>query len=68
MTELAEKIGVRLIAYPRMVYVEDRAEHLPESEAPTGARLLTLSGEEFQRRMRAGLKIPDWYSFPEVLS
>ena len=68
VTELANKIGVKLISYPRMVYVDDRAEHLPEFEAPAGARLLTLSGEEFQRRMRAGLKIPDWYSFPEVLA
>ena len=68
MSELADKIGVRLIAYPRMVYVEDRAEYLPESEVPPGSRLLTLSGEEFQRRMQAGLKIPDWYSFPEVLA
>lgn len=68
VAELAGKIGVQFIAYPRMVYVEDRAEHLRESEAPAGSRSLTLSGEEFQRRMRAGLKIPDWYSFPEVLS
>ncbi len=68
VTELAEKMGVRLIAYPRMVYVEDRAEHLPESAAPAGSRLLTLSGEEFQRRMQTGLKIPDWYSFPEVIA
>lgn len=68
IAELAEKIGVRLIAYPRMVYVEDRAEHLPEADAPAGARTLTLSGDEFQRRMQAGLKIPDWYSFPEVLA
>ena len=68
VTELAEKIGVRLIAYPRMVYVEDRAEHLPESEAPAGTRQLTLSGEEFRRRMQSGLKIPDWYSFPEVIA
>lgn len=67
VAELAGNIGVQLIAYPRMVYVEERAEHLPESEAPAGARLLTLNGEEFQRRMRAGLKVPDWYSFPEVL-
>ncbi len=64
----AEEIGVKLIAYPRMVYVEDRAEYLPAAEAPEGARLLTLSGEEFRRRMRAGLKIPEWYSFPEVLA
>ncbi|MDP1929301.1 MAG: adenylyl-sulfate kinase [Thiobacillus sp.] len=68
IADLADKIGVRLIAYPRMVYVEDRAEHLPEADAPAGARTLTLSGEEFQRRMQAGLKIPDWYSFPEVLA
>ncbi|MEQ1591251.1 MAG: adenylyl-sulfate kinase [Thiobacillaceae bacterium] len=64
----AEKIGVQLIAYPRMVYVEDRAEHMPESEAPTGSRILTLTGQEFQRRMQAGLKIPEWYSFPEVIA
>ena len=64
----AEKIGVQLIAYPRMVYVEDRAEHMPESEAPTGSRILTLTGQEFQRRMQAGLKIPEWYSFPEVIT
>ncbi|MBT9591756.1 MAG: adenylyl-sulfate kinase [Thiobacillus sp.] len=64
----AEAIGVKLIAYPRMVYVEDRAEYLPESEAPPGARLLNLSGEEFRRRLQSGLKIPDWYSFPEVLA
>jgi sulfate adenylyltransferase len=68
VAELAEAIGVKLIAYPRMVYVEDRAEYLPESDAPAGARVLTLSGDEFRRRMQAGLKIPDWYSFPEVLA
>ncbi|NDP47120.1 MAG: adenylyl-sulfate kinase [Sulfuriferula multivorans] len=64
----ADHIGVKLIAYPRMVYVEDRAEYMPESEAPPGSRLLTLSGEEFHRRLQSGLKIPDWYSFPEVLA
>jgi len=68
VTDLAEKVGVKLIAYPRMVYVEDRAEHLPEGAVPAGSRLLTLSGEEFQRRMQTGLKIPDWYSFPEVIA
>ena len=68
VAELAEKVGVKLIAYPRMVYVEDRAEYLPESEVPAGSRLLTLSGEEFRRRMQSGLKIPDWYSFPEVIA
>ena len=63
-----EQIGMQLIAYPRMVYVEDRGEHMPESEVPRGARVLTLTREEFDRRMQRGLKIPDWYGFPEVLA
>ena len=68
IVESTEIIGVKLIAYPRMVYVEERAEYMPEAEAPAGTRLRTLSGEEFRRRMQAGLKIPDWYSFPEVIA
>lgn len=68
VSALADTIGVKLIAYPRMVYVEDRAEYLPESEAPADSRLRTLTGEEFQRRMQSGLRIPDWYSFPEVIA
>jgi len=63
-----EKIGVQLIAYPRMVYVEERGEHMPESEVPRGTRALTLTSDEFARRMQRGLKIPDWYSFPEVIA
>lgn len=64
----AKGIGVELIPYPRMVYVEDRAEHMPETEASPGSRILTLTDQEFQRRMQAGLKIPEWYSFPEVIT
>ncbi|MCU0811196.1 MAG: adenylyl-sulfate kinase [Thiobacillaceae bacterium] len=67
-TDLEASVGVQLISYPRMVYVEDRAEFLPEEEVPQGARTLMLSGEEFRRRMNAGLKIPEWYSFPEVIA
>jgi sulfate adenylyltransferase len=64
----AHKLGVTVIPFPRMQYVEDRAEYLPEHEVPEDARPLTLSGEEFRRRMKAGLKIPDWYAFPEVIA
>ena len=66
--DLEASVGVQLIPYPRMVYVEDRAEFLPEPEVPQGSRTQMLSGEEFRRRMDAGLKIPEWYSFPEVIA
>jgi sulfate adenylyltransferase len=67
-TDLAASVGVQLIPYPRMVYVEDRAEFLPQDDVPQGSRTQMLSGEEFRRRMDAGLKIPEWYSFPEVIA
>lgn len=64
----AHKLGITVIPFPRMVYVEDRVEYMPEPDVPDEARTLTLSGEEFLRRMKAGLKIPEWYAFPEVIA
>lgn len=61
-------IGVGLIPYPRMVYVEERAQFLPLEEAPKEAYKLTLSADEIKRRLRAELAIPEWYAFPEVLA
>ena len=61
-------IGVELIPFPRMVYVEERDQHMPEEEVPPGARTLTLSGEELRRRLAEGRKIPEWYSYPEVVA
>ncbi len=62
-----DELGIKLIGFPRMVYVEDRGEYLPEGEAPEGARTQTMSGGELSRRLMLGLKVPDWFSYPEVL-
>ena len=61
-------VGVELIPFPRMVYVEERAQHLPEEEVPKGMRTATLTGDELKRRLVEGLKIPEWFSYPEVLN
>jgi sulfate adenylyltransferase len=63
----AHRFGVTVVPFPRMKFVEDRAEYLPESDLPEDTRAVSLGGEEFQRRLRGGLKIPDWYAFPEVI-
>ncbi len=64
----AERIGVTVIPFPRMQYVEDRDEYVPEAELAQDMRGATLGGEEFQRRLQSGLKIPEWYAFPEVVA
>ena len=67
VTEAHQQLGITIIPFPRMVYVEERAEHMPEPVVPPGARTQTMAGSEIQRRLKHGLKIPDWYSFPEVI-
>lgn len=63
-----KSLGVTLLSFPRMFYVEDRDEWLPEEMVPTGARSESMSGTELTRRLMQNIKVPDWFSFPEVLA
>lgn len=63
-----EHLGVDLVPFPRLVYVEDRDEFLSEDEVPEGSRVLRMNGAELNRRMMRGAKVPDWYSYQEVLA
>jgi sulfate adenylyltransferase len=60
-------LGVKLVAFPRMVYVEDRDEYLPEHEVPEGARRQSMHGQELARRLMQNLKVPEWFTYPEVI-
>jgi sulfate adenylyltransferase len=66
--EFADEIGIKIISFENMVYVQDRAEYLPESEVQAGEIVLNISGTEFRRRLRQGLEIPTWFSYPEVIN
>ena len=63
----AEEIGVEMVPFKLMVYVEDRAEYMPIDEVPSDARTLTISGTELRRRLNEGLDIPEWFTYPEVV-
>lgn len=62
-----EELGIAMTPFEEMVYVEECAQHVPVSEVPSGARALNISGTELRRRLRAGLEIPEWFSYPEVI-
>jgi sulfate adenylyltransferase len=61
-----EELGVGMVPFQNMVYVEDRAAYFPEDEIPEGARVLNISGTELRRRLMEGREIPEWFTFPEV--
>ena len=64
----AEEIGIEMVPFQQMVYVQERAEYQPADSVEDGATVLNISGTELRRRLREGLEIPDWFSFPEVVT
>ena len=66
--ELEPELGIEMIPFQELVYVQDRGQYLPRDEVDQSETVLNLSGTEFRRRLRAGIDIPEWFSFPEVVS
>ena len=60
------EVGVAMVPFRMIVYVEELDAYVPEDEVPAGMRGLTLSGTELRRRLAEGLEIPAWFTFPEV--
>ena len=63
----AAEIGIEVVPFKQMVYVQEKAQYFPVDEVPEGSTVLDISGTELRRRLREGLEIPDWFSFPEVV-
>ena len=64
----AEELGIEILPFEEMVYVKEEDTHMPVSEAAEGCTMDRISREEFHRRLRAGQRIPAWYTFPAVLA
>ncbi|MGF1551316.1 MAG: bifunctional sulfate adenylyltransferase/adenylylsulfate kinase [Paracoccaceae bacterium] len=65
--EHEEEIGLSMVPFKQMVFVQERNEYQPADEVEEGATVLNLSGTELRRRLQEGIEIPDWFSFPEVV-
>ena len=68
MRDYESDIGISMVPFRNMVYVEDRSQYEPDDEIAEGTRTLNISGTELRRRLREGVDIPEWFSFPEVVA
>jgi sulfate adenylyltransferase len=66
MVKHEKEIGVAMVPFRNMVYLEKEGFYVPDNELPEGARSLNLSGTELRRRLAEGREIPAWFTFPEV--
>jgi len=63
-----DELGIRMVPFQMMVYVEDLDDYLPVNEVPQGMKFRTLSGTDLRERLAAGRDIPAWFSFPDVIT
>ncbi|HXF13025.1 MAG TPA: bifunctional sulfate adenylyltransferase/adenylylsulfate kinase [Terriglobales bacterium] len=62
-----KEIGVTMVPFSMMVYLENQDCYVPDSEVPSGARVLNISGTELRSRLNEGRDIPAWFTYPEVV-
>ncbi len=67
-TQYESEIGVKMVDFKHMVYLQEKASYYPANDVPEGCTTLDISGTELRRRLREGLDIPEWFSFPEVVT
>ena len=61
------EIGVTMVPFNMMVYLEAQDKYVPDNEVPKGARTLNISGTELRQRLNEGREIPGWFTYPEVV-
>ncbi len=61
------EIGVTMVPFSMMVYLEDEDRYVPDNEVAKGARTLNISGTELRQRLNEGRDIPAWFTYPEVV-
>ncbi|CAO3658305.1 unnamed protein product [Umbelopsis ramanniana] len=62
-----DEIGIEIVPFQMVAYCPDTDEYMPADEVPAGVKTLNISGTELRRRLKQGLSIPEWFSYPEVV-
>ena len=60
------ELGVAMVPFKLMVYVEEQDTYTPIDEISEGTRTLNISGTDLRDRLAMGKDIPEWFTFPDV--
>ena len=66
MREHEKELGVEMVPFKMMVYVEDQDAYFAHDEVPENARVLNISGSDLRERLARGRETPEWFTFPDV--
>jgi sulfate adenylyltransferase len=61
-----DELGVTMVPFRQLVYVEELDQYVLDDEVPPGARVLSISGTDLRRRLNEGRDLPAWFTPPAV--
>ncbi|SPD76297.1 Sulfate adenylyltransferase [uncultured Desulfobacterium sp.] len=67
LEKFKDELGIHIIPFEEMVYTPEKEKYVPRSEIKGNVGYKTLSGTELVKLVRAGLEIPAWFTFEEVV-
>jgi sulfate adenylyltransferase len=66
--EYSDEIGITILPFEQMVYLPFEDEYRFSDNVPENTQTIYLSGSDIRDRVRSGRKIPEWATFPEVVT
>lgn len=68
MQQYQDEIGIKMIPFQEMVYVKERNQYCTADEVQPQETALSISGTELRDALLTERSIPEWFSFPEIIS
>ncbi|MBN2353144.1 MAG: bifunctional sulfate adenylyltransferase/adenylylsulfate kinase [Spirochaetales bacterium] len=62
----SDRIGMEIVEFKQMVYLPQINAYEAADKVPDGTQTADISGTDLRNRLRRGLEIPAWFTFPEV--
>ena len=66
--KFAEELGIKPIVSKMIVFNTTKKIYQPIDNVPETDTVLKLSGTEVRKRLKNGENIPEWFSYPEIVS
>jgi sulfate adenylyltransferase len=67
VSQYEQEVGIAMVPFQEMVYVKSKSQYLPMNEVGKQDEIMSISGTEQRRRLREGLEIPEWFTYPNVV-
>ena len=68
LREHEEELGIKMVPFQLMVYVPSMDKYVPKDELADDVEFNMISGTDLRDRLRNDEEIPEWFSYPEVVS